>query len=42
MTIGPGMLKNTRGWFRGTINPFLKFFKLKDGSETKEGLILVH
>ena len=43
MTVGPGKLKNTRMFlFGGTINPFLKFKKLKEGSESHDSLLLVH
>ena len=42
MNVGPGTLVNTRGWFSATINPFLKFKKLKDGSESHQDLLLVY
>ena len=42
LNIGPGELENTRGIFSATINPFLKFKKLKDGSESNDDLLLVY
>ena len=35
-------LKNKRGFFSGTISPFLRFYKLMSGSETDCGKVIVY
>ena len=35
-------MKNTRGFFSATINPVLKFYKNKSGSDSDNNLLLVY
>ena len=40
--LGKSQMKNTRGYFSATINPFIKFYKNKSGSDSDDNLLLVY